>query len=84
MGKSQEEKEVPKEEKMKITRRQLRQIIREAIVSEVIRKRDCKTSKGKKGKYVLLRKKKPHKKLGCHKTKKAAARQEKAIKASGG
>jgi|TARA_E500000331_G_C16954613_1_gene582091 uncharacterized protein YwbE len=69
---------------MKVTRRQLRQIIREAIISEIVRKRDCKTSKGKKGKYVLLRKKKPHKKLGCHKTKKKAYAQEKAIKASGG
>ena len=53
-------------------------------MSEIVRKRDCKTSKGKKGKYVLIRKKKPHKKLGCHKTKKAAQNQEKAIKASGG
>ena len=69
---------------MKITRGQLRKIIRETIMSEIVRKRDCKTSKGKKGKYVLIRKKKPHKKLGCHKTKKAAQNQEKAIKASGG
>ena len=53
-------------------------------MSEIVRKRKCKTSDGKKGNYVLLRKKKPQKKLGCHKTRKGAVSQERAIKASGG
>ena len=67
-----------------VTAKQLREIIRDEILREIARKRDCTDSKGKKGKWVLLTKKKPHKKLGCHTSKKGAIDQERAIKASGG
>ena len=71
-------------ETLEVSENRLRQIIREELTSEIVRKRKCKTSDGKKGNYVLLRKRKPHKKLGCHKTRKGAVSQERAIKARGG
>jgi len=68
---------------MLITRRQLRKIVQEVLRNETIEKRSCTNSKGEKGKYTLMTKKKGRKgkrrKLGCHKTKRDAIDQEFAI-----
>jgi len=48
------------------------------LVSEIVKKKDCVDSKGKKGKYVLMTKD-DDKQLGCHKTSSEVYAQEKAI-----